>query len=142
MRNHLTNALFHLMDSPAPKSEYVFLYANGIPMGVLLLIEEVDENFLKRNGRKENSVYNERKYFLARNTLFDKKVVSNFYCSKPFASPVDRNVIFRVTSSAPQIIYLHYTRNFSNFLNSLILFDDGQHSNQQCERKTCQKFNR
>jgi len=60
MRNHLTNALFHFMCSPASESEYIFLYVNNESKGVMLLVEELEEFFLDRNNLKENSIYKAR----------------------------------------------------------------------------------
>jgi hypothetical protein len=57
MRNYLAMKLFQYFDQPAPNSNYVNLFVNDEHKGVFLQIEEVNEDFLNRNARRVNTLY-------------------------------------------------------------------------------------
>jgi len=57
MRNHLAMRLFCYLSQPAPNTEYVNYFVNDEYQGVFLQIEQVNEDFLKRNNRQPNSLY-------------------------------------------------------------------------------------
>ncbi len=50
MRNHLAMELFRIMERPAPLSTHISMKLNGVYIGVYTNVEQVDEQFLERNG--------------------------------------------------------------------------------------------
>jgi len=60
MRNHLTNTLYDFLGSPASETEYIFLKVNGQRKGVMLKIEELEDDFLDRNKLSFGSIYKAR----------------------------------------------------------------------------------
>ncbi|MBU1936476.1 CotH kinase family protein, partial [bacterium] len=50
MRNHLTMELFRMMECPSSLSKHISLKLNGVYVGVYTDIEQVDEQFIERNG--------------------------------------------------------------------------------------------
>jgi len=57
MRNLLTNRLFTHFGWLAPETRHVNYYVNGDYMGVFSQIENVDEDFLDRVGKKDGAMY-------------------------------------------------------------------------------------
>ena len=57
MRNFLANRLFEFLDYPAPVTSHISLFINDEYAGVFIQVEQVDEYFLERTGRKPNSLY-------------------------------------------------------------------------------------
>jgi len=57
MRNFLANRLFEFLDYPAPVSSHVSLFINDDYAGVFIQVEQVDEYFLERIGRKPHNLY-------------------------------------------------------------------------------------
>lgn len=62
MRNYLTNKLFEYFDQPAPKISFVNLFINDEYYGVFSQIEELEEDFLKRNDIEKGSIYKARSH--------------------------------------------------------------------------------
>ncbi len=57
MRNFLACRLFDFLGYPAPTASYVSMFINYEYAGVFDQVEQIDEDFLARNGRKPNSLY-------------------------------------------------------------------------------------
>ncbi len=57
MRNHLAMKLFQFFNHPAPSTRYASLFVNNVYQGVFLQIEEINEDFLDRNNRPLNTLY-------------------------------------------------------------------------------------
>jgi hypothetical protein len=57
MRNYLANRLYAYFGHPAPMVSYVNLQVNGAHMGLFLRVEQIDEWFLERNGKRPGQVY-------------------------------------------------------------------------------------
>ncbi|MCK5149204.1 CotH kinase family protein [bacterium] len=75
-----------------------------------------------------------RHIFLENLNCFDKLPLTDYYCSNSFPSSEKPEVVFRVQSSAPQRVYLHYVSALDftvpgdEFDVTVIeLFDDGNH---------------
>ena len=62
IRNFLTNSLFNFLDQPASQIYFANLFINGKYYGVFEQIEEVEENFLKRNNFNAGSIYKARSH--------------------------------------------------------------------------------
>ncbi len=57
MRNFLANRLFEFLDYPAPVTSHISLFINDDYAGVFIQVEQMDEYFLERTGRKPNNLY-------------------------------------------------------------------------------------
>ncbi|MBA7562498.1 hypothetical protein ES708_04150 [subsurface metagenome] len=57
MRNFISCRIFQYFGYPAPDTDFISLYINDDYAGVFIQIEEVDEFFLERNGRKSGNLY-------------------------------------------------------------------------------------
>ena len=57
MRNYLSNELFTWAGHPAPACSYVNVFINGDYMGVFVQIENIDEYFLERFGKRQGAFF-------------------------------------------------------------------------------------
>lgn len=57
MRNHLAMELVRRMGYPAPVTRHVTFSVNGVNMGVYLETERIDDDFMRRNGLPDCSVF-------------------------------------------------------------------------------------
>ena len=57
MRNHIAMRLFQHSGYPAPNTEYVNFFVNDEYKGVFVQVEEVNEDFLRRNHFQSNNLY-------------------------------------------------------------------------------------
>ena len=75
-----------------------------------------------------------RKTFLQSNSLPEKNILYNFYCSNPFPTPSNKLVTFRITSPVPQPVNMYFADSVSYNafgrpykFSGMSLYDDGLH---------------
>lgn len=78
MRNHLAMKLFQYLGYPVPDTEYLNLFVNDEYKGVYLQVEEVNEDFLKRNNRQSNVLYEAKSHAasMAPITIYDNYFIN------------------------------------------------------------------
>jgi len=62
IRNFLTTKLFEFNSQPAPKIEFINVFVNNDYQGVYSQVEELEEDFLKRNNLIKGSIYKARSH--------------------------------------------------------------------------------
>ena len=80
----------------------------------------------------------ERRKFLSENHTFERKPLTDFYCSNPFPAADNPMVTFRVKASEKQNVCLEYIPDFQYVERAVFekkrvqLYDDGCHSDGEC----------
>lgn len=62
MRNYLTMQLYQDLGYQASNTHFISFIINDVYMGVFVHIEEVDENFLERNGKSSNDMFKAKEH--------------------------------------------------------------------------------
>ena len=133
LNNHLAYKLAQEMDLLAPDSKLVTLSINNISNGIKLMVPQIDESFLRNNGRMPNDIYKgdnmgSKKVYGASIKLFgtpsiwDKLSYNNHY---PKESRIPLDKMLRKDSSLK--LDLDSFARFSAFIDLLNTYhyDDG-----------------